>query len=106
MLTEAYVARPFNCDIHLARPGKDRCPHCNQWHLRPGYCQALDPMNAAKWPDSPVNKGQPVNTANTANTANQLANDESTTYRHRDPEVRRAYQRDYMRKRRSSSSGG
>jgi hypothetical protein len=38
MLAEA------NCDHKLALVGsKDRCPYCGQWHLVPGYCQALAP---------------------------------------------------------------
>lgn len=36
----------LNCVSDLAEPGtKDRCPYCNLWHLRAGYCQALDPEN-------------------------------------------------------------
>lgn len=42
------VARPLNCDEMLGT--SQRCPHCNQFHLRPGYCQALDPINADKYP--------------------------------------------------------
>jgi hypothetical protein len=41
--------RPFNCPAELTADGK-RCPNCNQVHLRPGYCHALDPINATKYP--------------------------------------------------------
>src|SRR6185295_14432646 len=54
------LVRPMNCDSSLGT--KDRCPHCHQFHLRPGYCQALDPVNK---PDAvntePVNKPTVVN---------------------------------------------
>ena len=40
--------RPLNCVTMLGE--KERCPYCNQFHLRPGYCQALDPRNAEKYP--------------------------------------------------------
>lgn len=29
----------FNCDPMLGT--KERCPHCGQFHLRPGYCQTV-----------------------------------------------------------------
>jgi hypothetical protein len=35
----------------IAKEG-ERCTNCNQVHLRPGYCQALDPINAGKYPQS------------------------------------------------------
>ena len=39
------TGRASNCDKGLGLVGgKDRCPHCNQFHLTPGYCQALDPV--------------------------------------------------------------
>lgn len=37
------VFRPMNCGAELGT--KVRCPHCGQFHLRPGYCQALDPIH-------------------------------------------------------------
>ena len=37
--------RPFNCGTSLGT--KERCPRCGQFHLRPGYCQALDPQKSA-----------------------------------------------------------
>lgn len=40
--------RPLNCAAENDE-GK-LCPRCKQYHLRPGYCQALDPANAAKYP--------------------------------------------------------
>lgn len=48
-------ARPLNCDpsAHDADANekiRKRCPNCNQFHLRPGYCQALDPANAERYP--------------------------------------------------------
>ena len=39
--------RPCNCDPQVGV--NSRCPHCNQYHLRPGYCQALDPINVDKY---------------------------------------------------------
>jgi hypothetical protein len=33
---------PLNCSSKEHNPGQDRCPRCNQWHLRAGYCQALN----------------------------------------------------------------
>lgn len=42
------LARPMNCDFDTT-PEK-RCDYCGQNHLRPGYCQALDPRNAEKYP--------------------------------------------------------
>ena len=38
-----FQIRPLNCD----KGTKERCPNCNQFHLRPGYCQALDPQKTA-----------------------------------------------------------
>lgn len=38
---------PPNCAPELGRIGGERCPHCGQWHLREGYCQALDKRRAA-----------------------------------------------------------
>ena len=49
--------RPLNCSPKLGIAGKDgapRCPHCGLWHLRAGYCQALDPIYAV---DKPVDTG-------------------------------------------------
>src|SRR5262245_9979890 len=50
--------RPCNCNPQVGV--NERCLHCRQYHLRPGYCQALDPINAAQYPD--VHKPEPVNT--------------------------------------------
>lgn len=41
-------ARPLNSDQNLGTVAK--CPYCTQYHLRPGYCQALDPINSVKYP--------------------------------------------------------
>lgn len=41
-------ARPLNCDIKLKED--QRCPNCGLVHLRSGYCQALDPINAKQYP--------------------------------------------------------
>ncbi len=38
----------INCHPHLGT--QERCPNCNQFHLRPGYCQALNPVNAHLYP--------------------------------------------------------
>jgi hypothetical protein len=44
-------AQPLNCSAKLGEVGSDKkCPHCNQFHLRAGYCQALDPINADQYP--------------------------------------------------------
>jgi hypothetical protein len=42
--------RPLNCGSGETEGGR-RCPRCKQHHLRPGYCQALDPINAAQYPE-------------------------------------------------------
>jgi hypothetical protein len=39
MLQHSY-ALPLNCDPALGRT--ERCPRCNLFHLRPGYCQAVN----------------------------------------------------------------
>ena len=41
---------PCVCDADASEKIRKRCPNCNQFHLRPGYCQALDPANADKYP--------------------------------------------------------
>ena len=41
-------ARPFNYEHTKVDDGT--CSRCNQVHLRPGYCQALDPINAEQYP--------------------------------------------------------
>jgi len=69
--------RPFNCPTDLTADGK-RCPNCNQIHLRPGYCQALDPINAAKYPqfhvtDKPVSAAKyGAETATDISVANEI----------------------------------
>jgi hypothetical protein len=42
--------RPLNCGTGETEGGR-RCPRCKQFHLRPGYCQALDPINADQYPE-------------------------------------------------------
>jgi hypothetical protein len=43
MLREVVRVRKPNCPPGLGEVGgKDRCSHCNLFHLRPGYCSALD----------------------------------------------------------------
>lgn len=45
--------RPENCDPSIGDPSAkapEKCPYCGQFHLRLGYCQALDPINAAQYP--------------------------------------------------------
>ena len=39
-LRAAWKPRHFNCDKLLGT--KEKCPHCGMFHLRPGYCSALD----------------------------------------------------------------
>ena len=41
-MERAIWALPANCAPSLGRPGGERCPHCGYWHLREGYCQALN----------------------------------------------------------------
>lgn len=41
-------ARPKNCDPFLGT--REECPNCGYKHVMPGYCQALDPINADKFP--------------------------------------------------------
>ena len=40
-----FQIRPLNCDKALGT--KEPCPHCAQFHLRPGYCQACDAQKTA-----------------------------------------------------------
>jgi hypothetical protein len=82
------VTRPANCQTDLTE--SKRCPHCKQFHLRPGYCQALDPINAEKYPHlhpDLVNKS-PVHGERVNNTVNSN-------------EARREYRREWMRKKRA-----
>src|SRR6478736_2422013 len=84
-VTEWPIPRPFNCDpkLYVAGQGGERCPHCRLWHLRPGYCMALDPMNAPA--NSPANT-EPVSTP--------VSTD------------RKAYMRELMRAKRARERGG
>lgn len=41
-------SRPLNCAFETSL--EKRCPNCGQNHLTAGYCQALDPVNASKYP--------------------------------------------------------
>jgi hypothetical protein len=41
-------ARPLNCDAKLKED--QPCPDCKQVHLRAGYCQAIDLINAKRYP--------------------------------------------------------
>lgn len=46
-LREVTKMRPLNCDpgphdADAPEKIRTRCPDCNQFHLRPGYCQAKD----------------------------------------------------------------
>ena len=44
VVSSMWKASRVNCDPEIGLVGsEDRCPNCRQWHLRPGYCQALDP---------------------------------------------------------------
>ena len=58
-------ARPLNCAPEIG--DKVRCPRCKQFHLRPGYCQALDPINADKYPEVWAETAQPVIGGNAQN---------------------------------------
>jgi len=44
-----------------------RCPHCKQNHLTPGYCQALDPANADKYPHLHSEKPETLSVVETDN---------------------------------------
>ncbi len=54
-LREVVVQRPINCSLPdpsgADASNRVRCPNCKQFHLRPGYCQALDPINREKYPE-------------------------------------------------------
>jgi hypothetical protein len=41
-------SRPLNCAFETSL--EKRCPNCGQNHITSGYCQALDPDNASKYP--------------------------------------------------------
>ena len=99
--------RPCNCD---PRVGVDnRCPHCRQHHLRPGYCQALDPINAAQYAvdksvDTPVDKpmSTPDLSTNVDTTADNMAKEISNST---DPEERRKhYQAEWVRRKREAKA--
>lgn len=45
-IKQSVTARQLNCEAELGTVS--RCPYCGQFHLRPGYCQALDTINAGK----------------------------------------------------------
>jgi hypothetical protein len=97
------VVRPQNCepsvhDADAAEKARKPCPNCNQFHLRPGYCQALDPINAAKYPHL-HELAKFVNTA--VNSVNSSVNTNETPVN--SDEVRKAYRREWMRKRRAKS---
>lgn len=44
-----YRMRGLNYSGSFGEDGK-RCPYCGQTHLRSGYCQALDSLNARRYP--------------------------------------------------------
>lgn len=46
-LHTAMKARPRNCGWLTSLA--NRCRECGQHHLREGYCQALDPINAERY---------------------------------------------------------
>ena len=46
--TSFVKARSHNCDFETSL--EKRCKYCGQNHLIPGYCQALDPINADQYP--------------------------------------------------------
>jgi hypothetical protein len=45
---QSVITRPFNCNFETSF--ENRCPHCGYNHTRHGYCQALDPLNADRYP--------------------------------------------------------
>jgi hypothetical protein len=83
-------ARPMNCDAKLKE--EHLCPDCKQAHLRPGYCQALDPINAGKYPQ--LHQQKRANTLANVLTDDANADDDKA-------ERRKVYQRELMRKRRA-----
>ena len=82
---------PINCtdDAMNVAGVKDavRCPRCGQFHLRAGYCQALRRRQK-------VQEADPVN--NSVNIGGSVSTPEVNTAAER----RRAYMREYMRKKR------
>jgi hypothetical protein len=57
-LREVVKARPLNVqrpdpyDADAEEKLRKRCPDCKRFHLRPGYCQARDPINKEKYPET------------------------------------------------------
>ena len=96
-LRSCWTMAADNCE-----PVDGRCGRCGHVHLRPTYCQALDPQNP--WHTSPMglrHKGRAVSSdpvssvhaVDEAHPANSANSD------------RKAYMRELMRKRRASTSG-
>ena len=90
--------RPCNCGPQLGV--ENRCPHCGQFHLRPGYCQALDPINRTvdKAVDKPMSTQELSTDVDTTvdNMAKEISNSS-------DPEEkRRAYQAEWIRRKREA----
>lgn len=83
--------QPLNCDPKLGT--SERCPHCNLFHLRPGYCWKLDPIfpPGHKLGDELPEVIDPVSHVNKPEVTNKVTN------KKRDQS---AYMKEYMAKRR------
>ena len=92
-----YRASPFNCDKLLG--SGDKCPNCGQFHLRPGYCQALDPRNAAQYGVSTQPRSVDTFTENVDTSVDKKDASVDTVDR---KEHRRAKKAEYERKRRAA----
>jgi len=95
---------PLNCDPQLGLIGsKARCPHCNQFHLRPGFCQAVHKASLVDTEavHKPVHKPEPVHKPvhklSTPLTEPEIEPDADELDA---TEKRKAYKREWMRKRR------
>lgn len=75
----------------------DRCPACGAMYALVGYRHHCVPRVRAE----PVPAAVKVAAPKAAPVAPEFP-----TYRHRDPEKRRAYMRDYMRRKRAKKSSG
>lgn len=80
------MLRDLNCDPKLGT--KDRCPNCGQFHLRPGYCQAVYRESVDT---GPVHK--PLSTVSTNADVDSDVD-------------RKAYKREWMRQKRAEGKDG
>jgi hypothetical protein len=105
-MRSCWRTRPCNCDADVGT--NDRCPQCHQYHLRPGYCQALDPINAGKYPE--LHRPKAVDTPNTVDTPvdNPSVDTPLSTPVDTEPDLfsaeerRRRYQAEWVRRKREA----